>query len=787
MKTLDRLLVSDLKRMYGQVLAICAVLACGVATFVMSTSTHSSLMQSRRNYYRDYQFAQVFAQLQRAPNHLADRIREIPGVDRVETRVVRGMILDMPGMVEAASGRLVSIPADPRRSLNGVYLRRGRMPNPNRRGEVIAGELFAEAHRLQPGDTLKVIMGGRRETLRIVGIGLSPEYVYAVQPGALLPDNRRFGIFWMPYRQMAAAFNMEGGFNDISLTLQPRASETDVVFHLDRLTERYGNQGAYTRDEQASHRRVADEMSQLRSMAIVMPTIFLAVAAFLFNLVFSRIVRNQQEQIATLRAFGYTPLEIGLHYFKLLVLLVAAGVCVGSAVGSQLAVWMTQSYGDFFRFPVLEYRIAWNQIGIAGLLSLATALLGGASSVRRAMRLPPAVAMRPEAPRNYRASIIERLGFRRLLTPIGLMVFRRLERNFRSTFLSILGMSLGLAILVLGSFFEDTMDYVIDMMFEQTQRQDITLTFNETVSAGAVHDLAHLPGVLIVESFRTTPVRLLNGRRSKRVGIMGLDSRPRLFRVLDDDGRPVSLADHGLTISRKLAEILDIRIGEQLEVEFLEGGHRSRRVPVTSIFPNFTDPAAYMNRRELHTLLREGECLSGAFLGVDALRLREMHGVLKQTPAVAGVTVKEAAIRSFDSTITENLRRMRTTNAIFASIIAFGVIYNCALITLAERSRDLATLRVLGFTRGEVSVVLLGELSVITLASIPIGLPIGYGLSYLTTVIMDTETQRFPLVISRATFAYAAVMILAAAAISAFIVRRMLDKLDLIAVLKVKE
>ncbi|GAB4148660.1 MAG: FtsX-like permease family protein [Planctomycetaceae bacterium] len=787
MSTLDRLLFADIKRMLSQGLAIAAVLACGVATFVMSTSTHRSLVNMRAKYYRDYRFADVFVQLKRAPNQLAIRLREIPGVARVETRVVRGVILDIPGMKEPATGRLVSIPDHPRVSLNAVHLRQGRLPNPMRRGEVIASEPFAEAHRLHPGSTLDVIMGGRKQRLRIVGIGLSPEYIYAFQPGQFLPDDRHFGVLWMPYRQMAAAFNMEGAFNDASLTLLPGASARDVLFHVDRLTKPYGSHGGYLRKEQPSHRRIADEMMQLKSMAVVMPTIFLAVSAFLFNLVLSRMVHNQQEQIATLRAFGYTSREMGWHYFKLLFLLVVVGTVVGTGVGVWLSRDMTRNYVQFFRFPILEYTIAWDQVASAALLSLGTAVLGGVSALRRAIRLPPAVAMRPEAPASYRPSLIERLGLGRLTPPVMRMIFRQLERNFRSSAMSVLGMSLGIAILVLGSFFEDTINYVMDVMFYRTQRQNVTLTFNEAVSANAVHDVKHLPGVTRVERFRAVAVRLKNGRRSKRMSIMGLERDPQLFRLLDSKEKVVTLASNGLTISEKLGEILDVQPGDELVVEFLEEEKEPRLVRVSALFPNFTEPTAYMQREELHRLLQEGERLNGVFLTVDPNRMDDLFEVIKETPAIAGNTITEAAKKSFEQTLAENLRRMRTVNAIFAAIIAFGVMYNCALIALSERSRDLATLRVLGFTRREVSGILLGELAVITFISLPIGLLVGYGLSYLTVVVMDTETQRFPLVIQRATFAYATCMILATAAISALVVRRMLDRLDLIAVLKVKE
>ncbi|MCO6454107.1 MAG: FtsX-like permease family protein [Pirellulaceae bacterium] len=787
MRTLNRLLLSDLARMWGQALAICAVLACGVATYTMSATTIRSLEFTYARYYRDYRFADVFVALERAPNRLAARLRGIPGVAAVETRVVRDVILDIPGMREPASCRLVSIPADADSSLNAVHLRVGRLPQPDRRGEVLASEMFAEAHGLRPGDTVTVIMGGRQEELQIVGIGISPEYIYAVQPGQLLPDDRHFGILWMPYRQMAAAFNMEGAFNDAALALRPHASTLDVIARVDGLTRSYGGLGAYTRDDQVSHRRVADEISQLRGMAFVSPTVFLSVAAFLFHLVFSRIVHRRQEEIATLRAFGYRPLEIGTHFLKLLLIMISVGFLLGATAGWYLAGWLVALYGRFFRFPALYDVVAWDGMLIALGLSLLVGLAGGAAAIRQAMRLPPAVAMRPEAPPRYHATLVERLGLTPFLSTVSVMVLRRLERNLRGTLSSVSGMALGVALLVLGSFMEDTINFVIDVQFQQAQRQDVTVTFRETLSPRAQHDVRHLPGVIAVESFRAVPIRLTHGQHSRRVSLMGLAPRPQLFRVLDKRVRPVTIVAGGMTVSEKLAELLGARRGDLLEVTLLEGRRSRHLVPIVEIFRDYTNPGVYMQRQELHRLLREADCLSGAFLQVDPSQLDQFHARLKQTPAAAGVTLKRAALRSFQATIAENLRPMRWMNAAFASIIAFGVIYNCALISLAERSRDLATLRVLGFTRQEVAAVMLGELAVITLAALPLGLPLGYFLSYLATLALDTETHRFPLVVSRATFAYSAVVILAAAGVSASVVRRMIDRLDLIAVLKVKE
>ncbi|MCA9175562.1 MAG: FtsX-like permease family protein [Planctomycetales bacterium] len=788
MKPLNRLLIADAKRMWRQGLAISVLMGCGIATFVMSASTMRSLETSQQHYYADYRFADVFVQLTRAPLQLARRLAEIPGVEQVQARIVRSVILDIPGLEAPASCQLVSIGADPARDLNGMVLLKGRMPNPSGRVEVLASQPFANANGLRPGDSLDVIMGGRQERLLITGIAMSPEFVYAVQPGLLLTDDRRFGILWMPKRQMEAAFNMEGAFNDASLRLRRGASTADVLFEVDRLTRRYGGMGAYDRSDQPSHHRLADEMKQMKSMAFVTPSIFLAVSTFLFNIALSRMVHQQTEQIATLRAFGFRPREIGLHYLKFVALLVALGAVLGGVAGVRLSWWMTSVYVKFFQFPHIYHNLATRELALAVLIGLAAALAGSFSAIRRAMRLPPAVAMRPEAPPTHAMSITNRFGIGHFLSPISRMIVRRIETNRRTTFYSVLGMAMGGAVLVLGSFFENTIEYVTEAQFERSQRQDVMLTFHEQTSAHALYDAANLPGVLAAEPFRAVPARLRHGTREHRLSLMGLEESPELYRVLDTDERPIALpARAGLTISEKLAEVLDVRLGEEIFVEILEGQRETRRMIVSAVFPDYASPGAYINRGQLHRLMREGEQLSGAFLAVDTQRMSEFYAAVKQTPAIAGVLDKNAAKQNFEDTIAENTQVMRTVNAVFASIIAFGVIYNCAMITLAERSRDLATLRVLGFSRHEVSLILLGELAIITLLSLPLAMPIGYGFAWVATQALDTETHRFPLVVHRATFAHAAVTVTVAATISSLIVRTMLDKLNLIAVLKAKE
>ncbi|MCP3902200.1 MAG: FtsX-like permease family protein [Planctomycetes bacterium] len=787
MSALDRKLFRDLLHMRGQVLAICLVMACGVATFVMSLSMLESLVRTLDTYYERYRFAEVFTHVERAPNSLLRRLAEIPGVGRVQTRIVENVTLDMPGLEEPAVGRLVSLPRQASLGLNDVYLRAGRPPDPAGRREVIVSEAFALAHGLALNDTVTAVMNGRRERLRVVGFGMSPEFIYQIRPGELVPDDLRYGVFWLSEIELAAAFDMEGAFNDVTLTLMPGASEPEVIARLDAILRTYGSLGAYGRADHASHQFVSNEIEELRGMAKIMPAIFLAVAAFLLNVVLSRLISTQREQIAALKALGYGRGEIAVHYLKLVGIIVFVGVVLGAAAGAWMGAGLTRLYSQFFHFPIFEYHLRPAVIALAFIVSGIAALLGTLGAVRRAAALPPAEAMRPQPPAEYRPTIIERAGLERLLSPAARMILRQLERRPLKAALSCLGISLATSILVLGYYMEDAIDYALAFDFELVQKQDVNVTFIRTQSPRALAEVRHLPGVHGVEPFRALPARLRSAHRSRRVGIMGLRPDARLFRPIDADEQPVPLPPGGIVMSEKLADLLAVGVGDPIAIEILEESRPVRQSVVAGVVTDFSGTAAYMHLDAANRMMRHESALSGAFLTVDPDRLDELHHTLKGLPGVAGVTVKSVALESFRATIAENIMLMRAFNIGFAVIIAFGVVYNTARISLSERSRELATLRVIGFTRAEISFIQLGELAVLNAIAIPGGLLLGYALAALTSFAFDTELFRIPLVVSRGTYAFAATVIMIAALCSGLVVRRMLDRLDLVAVLKTRE
>ena len=785
--TLDLKLLRDMRRLWAQTLAIALVLASGVATLVLATGAYRSLEDSRAAYYERNRFADVFASLTRAPIGAARRLQEISGVAAIEPRIVKFALLDVPDLLEPASGIAISVPDAGEPLLNKLYVRQGRLPESGRLDEVTVNESFAQAHRFTIGSTFKAILNGRQRELRIVGIALSPEFIYAIGPGDLMPDDRRFGILWMSQKALAALFDLDGAFNNVALQLLPEAVESEVLKKVDDALARYGGTGAYGRKDHISHAFIDAEMRQLAALSRVMPPIFLLVAAFLINITLSRLIALERELIGLMKAIGYDSRRIALHYLKLVLAIAAVGILIGSVVGTGLGHSLTRLYGNFFRFPVLVFNNNSDVYVIAAAVSALAATLGALRSVRDVLKLSPAVAMQAPAPVHYQRMLLSRLGATRVVSQITVMSFRNMLRWPLRAGLTTLGLALAVALLVTALLSFDSIDRMVEIAFERTDRQQATLTFTEPRGPAAVQAVAHLPGVMRVEPVRTASVTLRNGPRARKLTITGKPADMDLSRVLDLGLHPVPLPSTGLVLSERVAQILDVRRGDLVEIEVLEGKRRLTSAAVTEIIQSTFGLMVFMDIAALDRLLGEGPRVSSVHFSFDTARSAALFGAIKRTPAVASIGLQQHALRKFRETIDQNIRYMVTVYVTLAVVIAFGIVYNSARIQLSERARELASLRVLGFTRGEVGRVLLSELAVLSIAAIPLGWLIGYGFGWLLIQSFSSDLYRAPFTISLATYSKSALVVLAAAALSAFIVRRRIDRLDLIAVLKTRE
>ena len=784
---LDRKLVRDLARLWAQSLAVALVMACGVMTLILALGATRALEDTRDAFYDRTRFGQVFASATRAPESVKADIAAIDGVSAVATRIVKQVIIDIPGMAEPAAGTLVSIPDDGEPAVNRLYLRSGRLPASGRQDEATVIEAFATAHGFQPGDRFEVLINGTKRQLTITGITLSPEYVYAIGPGDMVPDQKRFGVIHMHRSSLEGAYDMSGAFNDVALTLSRNADTKEVIARLDAILKPHGGTGAYDRTDHMSDSFLDSELTQLRAMAQVIPPIFLFISAFLVNMILSRLIALEREQIGLLKAVGYSNAGIAWHYAKLTLAISVVGIVIGAIAGTRLGHGMASLYGEFYSFPFLVFTREPDLYVISAFVTFAAALVGGANAIRGAIILPPAVAMRPPAPTRYRSLFGGREGLRLPFSQLTVMALRHLVRWPLRTALTTLGTALPVALLITSLFAFDSVDQMIDTIWFRADRQDATLTFAGQRSEDALRDAARLPGVIAAEPFRAEAATLRNGHRSRNVQIIASNPQTDISRVLDTDFAAIRLPPRGILLSERLAEHLELVSGDLVEVELNDGQGRKVEVPLVGVTNSYVGLTANMSLEALDRLSGRENRISGARVMVDENRIDALYDAVKETPAIASVALQGISRQRFRAVIEENIGISITIYVSLAVIITFGVIYNSARIQLSERARELASLRVFGFTNREVSSVLLTEIGVMVILAQPLGWLIGRVFSELVAKGFESDLFRIPLVINLPTYAISSLTVLGGALVSALIVRRRIDRLDLIRVLKTRD
>ncbi|WP_036041848.1 ABC transporter permease [Bradyrhizobium yuanmingense] len=787
MRALDIKLFRDVRRLWAQVLAVALVVGGGVATLVLAVGSHRSLEETRIAYYERYGFGDVFAQVKRAPKALAGRIGEIPGVAAVDTRIAKPALLDIPGFSAPASAHFVSLPDNGEPHLNRLYMRSGRLPEPGRSEEIVVNEPFARAHGFAEGARFSAILNGRKRELVIVGTALSPEFVYTVGPGDLMPDDRRFAIVWMSEKALAGVYDLDGAFSAVSIKLQPGASEREVIAWLDTLLDPYGEQAAHGRKDQTSHAWLDHELDMLNNMSRTLPPIFLLVAAFLVNLTLTRLVALEREQIGLFKALGYSSGSVMLHYLKFVALIVVIGIILGGVAGTWLGLRVTALFGDFFHFPFLVFARAPDLYAIAGVLSAAAAAIGALRALREVVKLPPAIAMQPPAPPVYRRLLPESVQLDRFVSQPTLMMIRNIARHPVRAAFTALGMALATAILVVSLFTRDSMEHLIDVTYFLADRQDATIGFAEKRIANVVEQVNRLPGVLAAEPFREVPVRIRHGSIERRIAISGRPAGADLRRIIDSDLRPVALPETGLAISGMLAHILGVSPGDTVELDLLEGARRTVTMPVVATVEDYFGIRGMMDIEALRKLMREAPVVNSVNLSLDGNRTEDFYAAVKSMPTVAGVALQRMSLANFRKTVALLVTTMASIYTGLAAVIAFGVVYNNARISLSERARELASLRVLGFTRGEVLRILLLELAILTAIAQPPGWLMGYGLAWVMKTNLAGELMRVRLVVEHSTYVIATSVVVLAAIASAAVIRERIDKLDLVAVLKTRD
>lgn len=790
MNALHRKLFRTIFQSWGQSLALVMVVLSGIASYICVYSAYLNLTLTRDTYYAQYRLADFEIMLDRAPSSAVFKIESLAGVRKARGRIVRDVNVDLDDVEEPRIGRLISMPAPRVEVLNDIVLRKGRYFDEGVQEQVILSERFATENGLDIGDRVSITVESKKYSLAIVGLGLSPEYVYMIRGvQELIPSPERFGIFWVPQEFAETALNMQESFNNIVGEVDEPEALDEIFDSADKLLKSYGIFAKTKKEHQISNRFLSDEIKGLGVSAKITPTLFLGIAALILLVLLNRMVRMERTQIGLLRAYGYSRFSVGLHYIEYGVILSVAGCLGGFLVGQWLSNGIMRIYVEFYQFPLLKARVYPEVLARSMGISIGFSVLGALSAAIQAARIHPAEAMRPEAPRSAHRVWIERLPWLwRRISFTSKMIARNISRNSFRASLNAFGVAISTGLLIMGFFMTDAMDFGLAFQFEQVQREDVKVSFQREHGLETLHEISRFAHVRRAEPLLEYPFEIRSAWRKKDTVIVGLPGDAELKRLQTFDGDEAYVGDSGLILTERLAQELGIVPGDRLIVKPLMGRiTRESEVVLRAVSQEFIGTSGYMQIDALSRLLDEPFAMNAALLRLENGMEREVNKRFKEVAGISSVGFSKDAYKALVDTLSANMYVMNTSLLFFAGVIAFAIIYNVTSVALAERQRELASLRVLGLSTSEVGSILYNENVLLSVIGVVLGIPLGMGICRLLVYAYSNDLYRLPFYIDPRTYVMSVMFTFLFVLLANFAVRRRIHRLDLIEVLKERE
>lgn len=795
MFVLAKKLLRTIRTTRGQFLAVSVVVLVGITVYISMSTVSYNMSRSRDIFYSDNNFADYYFQVIKAPEGVIKQVESVPGVSRATGRIQKDVpVIGKNG--ERATARLTSYPLPMNTEVNRLQLLSGRLFDKYPEGgdaEVLLDPQYASANRLSPGDTVTVVAEGRQVLLTVTGTATAPEFIYPMKDTAsLIPEPGNFGIFMVPHNQVQQILNLSGQINQVVIKLSPGVDEKVVAEQIDGILEPYGRLASYPRKQQLSDAVLSGELDQLRMMSRFLPSIFLGIAALIEFVMLGRMVKSQRSQIGTMKAIGYNNFQIMWHYTSYALLVGMLGALLGSIAGVMLASSLSLLYAQFFNLPEVVSGASGQSLLYGFALSLSAGAVAGLTASRGVLNVQPAESMQPEAPKGSGNIFLESWAwFWRRLDTAWKMGLRTIMRNRLRSAITLLGVVFATGMMIVAFFFQDTVNVMIDEYF--TQKYDYFVRFNGPVREPALLDITRLDGVTRAEPVFEVPVKLHFEGRSQEELLIGLPHDTKMQRLASETGSPLQLPDSGLLISSSTARKLQARVGDEVQVETLLplGPTRRSTVRIMGVNQQFVGGMSYLTLAEANRIMHDNRLISGAMLKIDMGRASLVEAELNDMTGVSSILSRRAEMESFTSQM-DYMYFFVAIMVSFAILLGFAIVYNASIISFAERRRELASLRVMGFTVQEVSGLLLKENLLQTLLGVALGLPFGRLLAdyYIQAMMTSSDlysTYTFKLVIYPTTYFLSALggvfFIMAAYRLAV----RGVKTLDLVEVLKTRD
>lgn len=787
MGILFRKLLRDVREAKGQFISILIIVIIGVMFYSGINATYRNLSLASEKYYREYRFADIFADIYKAPESVVERIGALPYVKMATGRVVQDEKMTISN--ENVTVKLVTLPDSKKAIVNDIVIKSGRYFSESDSNQCLVEEEFFKAHNLKIGDTLFPIVNGTEVKLKVIGSVKSPEFIYVLKDsGELMPDNFKYGIIYVKQSFGQSILGFNGSINSLSLLINSDADIKKAKEDIKKLLKDFGVTSIVEKKDQVSNSMLSEEMKGLKSTGGAFPVVFFIVAAVIIFIMMGRLVENQRMQIGALKSFGFSDLQILSHYLSYSVLVAVVGSILGSIFGMYLGIGFTNLENMYFNLPPADMKIYPDLVLPASLLTLFFCLLAGYNACKVVFRIMPSEAMRPKAPKKGKSIYIERVGFLwKRFSYTWKIILRNIFRNKRRTLMTSIGIIFSTALLLVAFSMNDSINFMVSQQYENIQNYDLKINFSKLLNEEELTSMMNLPHVKRMEPVLETGVEITSGWIKKNVGFTALLQNPEIYKVVDKDGLPASLPQNGILLPEKLAKKLNVKLNDSVYIKSFYPGKEKKEVRVKGIIAQYLGLSVYTGFDTAKNLLGEGMAANAVVLKLDSSGSeKEIKDKLKDIPAISSIQSKSDSLNN----LMKNMASMSSSIAvmiILAAILSIAVVYNIATINIFERQRELATLKVLGFKDNEVRKLIFDENYMITVFAIIVGLPFGWWLGTVMMSAYETDAYTFPFIIQSKTYILSAALTLVFTALANLILMRKIKSINMVEVLKSNE
>lgn len=784
MNILFRKLIRDIKEAKGQFISIFIVVTLGVMFYSGINGTFRNLSIAKDEYYKEYRFADIWADVYKAPESIVKRVKSLPFVKAAEGRIIKDTSMDIAG--ESATVRLITLPDKKKDIVNDIAMQSGSYFSAEDINQCILEDGFLKANGFKIGDYIYPIINGNKVKMKIIGSARSPEFVYPLKDGSeLMVDYTKFGIIYIKESFGQAIFGLDGSVNNISLLLKDGYDVEDAKDEIEKALRTYGVSNVIDRDGQISNSMLKTEIEGLKSSGSAFPVLFFIIASAIIYIMMGRMIENQRKQIGVLKAFGFTDMQILSHYLSYSIIVAVFGSLAGSVLGMYLSDALTKLENMYFNLPLADMRIYGDLAIPSSLMVLFFCLLAGYNSCKTVFKIMPGEAMRPKAPKAGKKVFLEKIDFLwNRISDIWKMIIRNMLRYKRRSLMISMGVVFSMILLMIAFGMMDTINFMVEQQYKNIQNYDIKVSFSKLLNMDEINTIRNIPHIVKMEPVLETGVEISNGWRKKDVGFTALIRDPEIYRVTDDKGNALKLPEKGIMIPQKLADSLGLKKYDRAYIKPYFPEKEKRQVPIAGIAAQYIGLNVYSSMDSVNYIFGEGTMANAAVLKLDDDAFEEyVKDKLKDMPAVNSVQSKSDSLNA----LMKNMGVMASSMGIFivlAAVLSIAVLYNITTINIFERQRELATLKVLGFKDSEIKRLIFYENYLITIIGIVIALPFGKWLGEYIMSMTDTDAYSFQFILKFKTYVLSIVLTFVFTVITNFVLMRKIKSIDMVETLK---